>query len=66
MAGREQSSSSIFPVTSQHFPFAEVPWQAPVFSLSVEDSLVHLLDVTLISSLCRGLLFNCTGLFCDL
>lgn len=35
-------------------------------SLSVEDSLVHLLDITLISSLCRGKMFNCRGLFCDL
>lgn len=35
-------------------------------SLSVEDSLVHCLDITLISSLYRGKMFNCRGLFCDL
>lgn len=44
----------------------EVLKQARTLSLSVEDSLVHLLHVTLISILCRSVLFNCIGLFCDL
>lgn len=44
----------------------EVLRRACTFSLSVENSLVRLLNVTLISSLCRRVLFNCTGLFCDL